>query len=179
MYIYMYIMTLGMWGSPRDEALDHWQCEKIPLFALFSCHRQLIFMLLLCEHMSCMLASRWRFFKTFQEQNFVGNMSKLRGFACWWAMPWLVDVKRRLKSTAPVSQNDCLVVNYNELGAPATWFTLYDIHIHFHPFTHICSFLWPALPPKLALKVNVSKQKANFGRKVGLKNAEVIMHLDV
>ena len=56
--IYIYIMTLGMWGSPRDEALDHWQCEKIPLFALFSCHRQLIFMLLLCEHMSCMLASR-------------------------------------------------------------------------------------------------------------------------
>ena len=108
-----------------------------------------------------------------------GNMSKLRGFACWWAMPWLVDVIRRLKSTAPVSQNDCLVVNYNELGAPATWFTLYDIHIHFHPFTHICSFLWPAFPPKLALKVNVSKQKANFGRKVGLKNAEVIMHLDV
>ena len=67
-YIYMYIMTLGMWGSPRDEALDHWQCEKIPLFALFSCHRQLIFMLLLCEHMSCMLVQDEDFSRHFRNK---------------------------------------------------------------------------------------------------------------
>ena len=51
------------------------------------------------------------------------------------------------------------------------------LHLHVHPFTHsfilTCAFLRPTFPPKLALCVPMFAYKANFGEKVGLKNAQV------
>ena len=44
------------------------------------------------------------------------TISKLHGLACLWAIQWLVDVKRVLKSTVPVIENDIPVVFTMNLG---------------------------------------------------------------
>ena len=61
---YIYHMTVGTGGSPKNSIVWWSKCNKTPLFTVFSAHTQIASMLMLREHMSCLFATIRRFFMT-------------------------------------------------------------------------------------------------------------------
>ena len=54
-------MSVGTGGSPNNQSVWWRKCHKTPLFPAFSAHIRNTFVLMLCEHMPCLLATRGRF----------------------------------------------------------------------------------------------------------------------